>query len=166
MPYIQRHLVAHTGAGPFCSRICGKCYSQSSSLDVLIKNVHMILVHDYFDCVTSNEIPKHFCKYCSYSSNKLSYIRHHEVTHTVSYGESIKTDMFKCTSTIEGRKYICKICCYSSGNIGHMRDHQRKHTGEHPFQCPICGRKFTQKSSLNAHIRRFHLFNLYSDFDL
>ncbi|GFS92075.1 hypothetical protein NPIL_147531 [Nephila pilipes] len=141
-------------------------------------------------------MPKHFCKFCSYSSNKLSYIRRHEVTHT-----AISLKSFKCFSGVGSKWYVCELCpystsryhnlnalylnikvflsqnspgfftitnghykkfycnhcSYSSPRIDNIKLHQVKHTGERPYACSICSKRFAYKSNLNQHRITVHL---------
>ncbi|VDK29038.1 unnamed protein product [Gongylonema pulchrum] len=38
----------------------------------------------------------------------------------------------------------------------YMAAHERTHTGEQPFQCPICPRRFSEKGSMKMHVVRMH----------
>lgn len=50
-------------------------------------------------------------------------------------------------------KELCPFCDYKS-LYGNLRRHVMfKHTGEKPFNCDFCWKKFTLKENLNIHIR-------------
>ena len=44
----------------------------------------------------------------------------------------------------------CQIC---GKVVAHISDHMRTHNGETPYKCDLCGKAFTQKSNLTAHLR-------------
>ncbi|KFM64160.1 GDNF-inducible zinc finger protein 1, partial [Stegodyphus mimosarum] len=46
------------------------------------------------------------------------------------------------------RHFCCKFCSYSTRSKQHMKYHEVKHTGARPFQCLVCQRAFSVKSSL------------------
>ena len=37
--------------------------------------------------------------------------------------------------------------------MGRLKRHMVVHTGQKPFPCQYCGRRFTQKSNVNLHLR-------------
>ncbi|XP_072179407.1 uncharacterized protein [Diadema setosum] len=55
----------------------------------------------------------------------------------------------------------CKVCMNFVLNHN-MHDHMRVHNGEKPFQCKVCSRCFSQKSSLKRHMSLHDPKHLYA----
>lgn len=55
------------------------------------------------------------------------------------------------------KKARCDVC-FKYFSKHYMQSHMRSHTGAKPFVCtvPGCNRSFTQTSSRNAHVKKFH----------
>lgn len=51
------------------------------------------------------------------------------------------------------RTYRCDICFKAFNRASNLTTHKRIHTGERPFNCTFCDRKFGFKHVLNAHLK-------------
>ncbi|KAM9824473.1 zinc finger and BTB domain-containing protein 8B [Neosynchiropus ocellatus] len=52
--------------------------------------------------------------------------------------------------------HTCPFCPYTAKQKGIMKRHIRCHTGERPFPCPICGKRFTRQEHLRSHALSVH----------
>ena len=52
------------------------------------------------------------------------------------------------------RKVTCAFCLRRFWSAEDLRRHMRTHTGERPFQCDVCNRRFTLKHSMLRHRRK------------
>lgn len=52
------------------------------------------------------------------------------------------------------RKIICLFCSHKFWSAEDLRRHVRTHTGERPFSCDICSRRFTLKHSMLRHKKK------------
>ncbi|XP_068189542.1 zinc finger and BTB domain-containing protein 8B [Antennarius striatus] len=50
----------------------------------------------------------------------------------------------------------CPFCPYTAKQKGIMKRHIRCHTGERPFPCPLCGKRFTRQEHLRSHAHSVH----------
>ncbi|XP_064463855.1 zinc finger protein 22-like [Ornithodoros turicata] len=144
---------------------CSQCASVFTTEETLARHLQAKHLH---------KGGKHRCRFCDYSSDKTYNIQKHERRHTAKKTERVP-DSFSCSECKrefdtevslrrhsrakhphKGGNHQCRFCDYSSRKMNHVKDHERTHTGERPYACKVCRKKFVQKSHLVYHARTVH----------
>ena len=74
--------------------------------------------------------------------------------HTFSTDDDLLPTSIPCASNhymVDLRMFCCPICHVMIAQKGKFKEHYITHTGFKGFECTICGRRFSRKSSLKRH---------------
>ncbi|XP_069472622.1 zinc finger E-box-binding homeobox 2 isoform X5 [Ambystoma mexicanum] len=87
------------------------------------------------------------CPLCSYSFAYRTQLERHMVTHKPG-----RDQHQILTQGVSNRKFKCTECGKAFKYKHHLKEHLRIHSGEKPYECPNCKKRFSHSGSYSSHI--------------
>ncbi|XP_056912322.1 zinc finger E-box-binding homeobox 1-like isoform X1 [Takifugu flavidus] len=123
---------------PYCSR----GYKRNASLKEHIKYRHETSEDNYS------------CSHCSYTFTYRSQLERHMSHHKGSREQRqiSQSTTGGITETGGTRKFKCTECFKAFKYKHHLKEHLRIHSGEKPYECSNCKKRFSHSGSYSSHI--------------
>lgn len=134
---LEAHMTSHSGEKPFCCFDCGATFSRRESLNRHVK-------------LHKGETP-YACNKCDKIFLQMSHLKRHMLIH-LKEDVSVKS----AEGSAKPRPFACEECDKKFFQKSHLTVHMTSHSRRKPFNCEICGVRFTRKDTCGRHKIKFH----------
>ncbi|XP_054161731.1 zinc finger E-box-binding homeobox 1-like [Oppia nitens] len=147
---------------PHCGRIF-RGQRSTLSLEEHINSIHAVVVPSSKSNMASSPLASHssdaivsrtltdkkyVCTQCKASFTQKDQLDKHELIHS-SQGQR---HMLSHDESQVLRKFKCPECFKAFKFKHHLKEHIRIHSGEKPFACPNCAKRFSHSGSYSSHM--------------
>ena len=160
---LQRHQIIHSKRAKYTCSTCNKGFARKYDCTKHLKS-HKVEENTENKIIENTEV--FACPVCNRNYSSESKLQNHKRVH-IEYTCSVCEKIFKLKSAFTTHKkmhslefgnilYTCSYCSKGFAQRGNLIVHERIHTGDKPYLCANCEKRFKSTGQLRKHMISMH----------